>query len=144
MVCVLCSSEVDPLFNYFCHYEKASWILSLKRPGQSRREVHQSSWVTEGEGGSCLPTTFSSLGSVLLKLFVSPSSCPPPLRWSVNVVPSLTELSPAFPLHMGTQFSLLLKFYCGMSSHPASAQVFGAGYFFILFPPWQIQLQKSI
>ena len=144
MVCVLCSSEVDPLFNYFCHYEKASWILSLKRPGQSHREVHKSSWVTEGERGSSLPTTFSSLGSVLLKLFACPPCHPSPPKWSVNVVPSLTALSPAFPVHMGTQFSLLLEFYCEMSSHPASAQVFGAGYFLVLFPPWEIQLQKSV
>lgn len=68
-MCVLCSSEVDPLFNYFCCYEKANWILSLKRPGRGCREFHKSLWMTKGGGGSSPPTTCSSLPCVLLKLF---------------------------------------------------------------------------
>lgn len=104
----MCFSSVDPLFHYLCHCEKASWILSLKR--QSYREVHKSSQVNR-EWGSSLPSTFSSCGSLLLKLFVSSlHAIPLPPKWSVNVVPSPTTLLPKFPLHTGTQLSLLLEF----------------------------------
>lgn len=105
----LCSSEVDPLFNYFCHYEKARRILSLKRPGQSCR-VHQSSCVTDRQQGSFLPL------SLLLEVFCW--SCLYPLtlchlsppKWWIKLVPPLMSLSPPFPLPVGTLSFLLLEF----------------------------------
>lgn len=112
----------------------------------AERFINHHGWQRENGGILCWP--FSLLLEVFCWSFFQPpppTLCqPPPPKWWVNVVPSLTALSPAFPLPMGTQFSLLLGLYCELSSHPASAQVFGSGYFFVLFPPSQIWLQKSV